>query len=107
MMPVAGQNTVLDAAAFQGKTHNRGTVVEREDVAFCVHEQDRPVTAVHNKSALGFQLLKSTGTHKIRGRMIHRRVSTRGSMIRQRPPRNVNSISFDPIDRPNARVTTT
>src|SRR5262249_42900056 len=105
MMPVAGQNTVLDAAAFQGKTHMRTAVVEREDVAFCVHEQDRSVAAVHNKSALGFQLFKSAGTRKIRDRMIHRRVSTatRGSMIRQRLPRNVNSTSFDQMIDPRAQ----
>jgi hypothetical protein len=30
------------------------------------------VVAMHNKPSLGLQLLKGAGTHKFRGRVIHR-----------------------------------
>jgi hypothetical protein len=52
----------------------RAAIVEREDVPALVHEKDRAMTAVHNKPALGFQLLKIAGADKIRNRGIHRRL---------------------------------
>ena len=58
MMPVAGQDAVLDAAPIERETHMRAAIVEREDMAALVHEKDRAMAAVHNKPALGFQLLK-------------------------------------------------
>src|SRR5438874_7896070 len=67
MMPVAGQDAVLDAATLQRETHMRTAVVERKDVPILMHEQDRAVAAVHNKPAFGFQFLKSARVHKIRG----------------------------------------
>jgi hypothetical protein len=39
MMPMAGQNPVLDRAAVQRKTEMRATVVEREDTAPVVHDK--------------------------------------------------------------------
>ena len=74
MMPMAGQDTVLDAATLQREPHMRTAVVECEDVLILVHEQDRAVAAVHNKPALGFQLLKTARMHEIRGRGIHGRL---------------------------------
>src|SRR5271168_3894647 len=53
MMPVAGQDAVLDAATLQRETHMRTAVVERKDVPLLVHEQNRAVAAVHNKPTLG------------------------------------------------------
>jgi len=58
----------------QRETHMRTAVVEREDAPILVHEQDRAVAAVHNKPALGFQLLKTARVHEIRGRGIHGRL---------------------------------
>jgi hypothetical protein len=57
----------------------RAAIVEREDVPALVHEKDRAMTAVHNKPALGFQLLKIAGADKIRNRGIHRRLIQEGS----------------------------
>ena len=57
MVPVAGQDAVLDAATIQWETHMRATIVEREHVPVLVHEENRAMAAVHNKSAFGFQLL--------------------------------------------------
>src|ERR1700751_3286066 len=75
MMPVAGQDAVLDAAPIERETHMRAAIVEREDMPALVYEEDRAMAAVHNKSALGFQLLKGAAAHKLRGRVIHRRLS--------------------------------
>jgi len=44
----------------------------REDMPILVNEQDRAVAAVRNKLALGLQLLKRAGTHKIRDHVSHR-----------------------------------
>ena len=52
-------------------------VVQREDMPALVHEKDRAMATVHNKSALGFQLLKSARAHEVRGLSIH------GRLIRQ------------------------
>jgi hypothetical protein len=57
MMPVAGQDAVLNAAAIERETHMRAAIVEREDVPTLMHEKDRAMAAVHYKSPFGFQLL--------------------------------------------------
>ena len=80
MMPMAGQDAVLDAASFQRETHVRTAIVEREDLSALVYEQDRAVAAVHNNPTLEPQLFKSSGAHEIQGRVLHRR------LIRQGPP---------------------
>src|SRR6266478_3941852 len=74
MVPVAGQDAVLDAAAIQWETHMRAAIVEREHLPVLVHEENRAMAAVHNKPPLGFQLLKATRAHEIQGRVIHRRL---------------------------------
>jgi hypothetical protein len=57
MMPVAGQDAVLNTAPIERETHVGAAIVEREDVPTLMHEQHRAVAAVHNKPAFGFQLL--------------------------------------------------
>ena len=57
MVPVAGQDAVLNAAAIERETHVGAAIVKREDVPTLMHEQHRAVAAVHNKPAFGFQLL--------------------------------------------------
>ena len=74
MMPVAGEDTVLDAATLKREAHMWTAVVEREDVPVLVHEQDRAVAAVHNKPTFGFQLFKTGRVYEIRGRAIHGRL---------------------------------
>src|SRR5271156_6717188 len=83
MMPVAGQDAVLDAATIQRETHMRTAVVEREDVPILVYEEYWAMAAVHNKPALGFQLLKGAGARKFRGHFIHRYLIRQGSAAAQ------------------------
>src|SRR6516164_5667840 len=78
MMPMAGQDAVLDAASFQRETHVRTAIVERENLSALVYEQDGAVAAVHNNPTLEPQLFKSSGAHEIRGRVIHRRLLRNG-----------------------------
>jgi hypothetical protein len=65
MMPMAGQDAVVDAASVQWETHVRTPIVEREDLSTLVYEQDGAVAAVHNKPTLEPQLFKSSGAHEI------------------------------------------
>src|SRR5262249_56173253 len=78
MMPIAGQDAILDAASFQRETHVRTAIVEREDLSALVYEQDGAVAAVRNKPTLEPQLFKSSGAHEIRGRVLHRRLLPNG-----------------------------
>ena len=48
MMPMAGQDPVLDAAPIERETHVRAPIVKREDAAAVVHDQDRAVAAVND-----------------------------------------------------------
>ena len=72
VMPMTGQDAVLDAATVERKAHMRAAVVEGEDVPAIVDDQDRRVAAVHHEPPLGLQLGKATCAHKVRCRRIHR-----------------------------------
>jgi hypothetical protein len=74
MMPVAGQNAILDAAPFERETHMRAAIVERKDVAALLHKEDRAVAAMHNEPPCGFQFIEAARVHEIRGRGIHGRL---------------------------------
>jgi hypothetical protein len=65
MVPVAGQDAVLNAAANERETHVGAAIVEREDVPAFMHEQHRAVAAVHNKPALGFYLFEGARAYEI------------------------------------------
>src|SRR5204863_9715599 len=73
MMPMAGQDAVLDAAAFERETHMRTAIIERENVPAFVYEEDRAMASVHNEPPFGFQLLKAARPYEIRRRDIHGR----------------------------------
>ena len=81
MMPMAGQDAVLDAAAIERETHMRAAIVEREHAPAVVHEQDRAMAAAHDEPPLGFQLLEAARAHEIRGRHVHGRLSRVGRTI--------------------------
>ena len=54
VMPMTGQDAVLDAAAIERKAHMRAAIVEGEDAPALVDDQDRAMTAVHDEPPLGF-----------------------------------------------------
>jgi hypothetical protein len=53
MMPMAGQDAVLDAATIEREPHMGTPIVEREHLSTLLDEQHRAVAAVHNKSPFG------------------------------------------------------
>src|SRR5260370_24154545 len=60
VVPMTGQDAVLDAAALERKTHVRATIVEGEDAPAVVDDEDRPMATVHNEPALRFEFLKAS-----------------------------------------------
>jgi hypothetical protein len=76
----------------------RTPIVEREDLATLVHEQDRAVAAMHNKSTLGPQLLKGSGAHEIQGLAVHRR------LIQQGPPQRDSAGCCSPVNTATAYI---
>ena len=53
MMPMAGQNAVLDTAAIEGKPHMRAAIVEGEYTPTFKDEEDWPVATAHQKTPYG------------------------------------------------------
>jgi hypothetical protein len=88
MVPVAGQDAVRNTAPIERETHMRAAIVESEDMPALVHEKDRSMAAVHDKSPFGFQLIESARAHEVRGLSIHGRLirqAVRGNAIQQGP----------------------
>jgi hypothetical protein len=85
----------------------RAAVVEREDMPALVHEKDRAMAAVNNKSPFGLYLFEGARAHEVRGLSIHGRLiwqALRASAIQRGPSSNVNPASNLPFD-PTAYVT--
>src|SRR5258705_14839 len=64
VVPVAGQDTVFDAAAFERKAHVRTAIVERENVSVGVDDEDRAMRSAYDELPLGLQLLKAPRAHE-------------------------------------------
>ena len=64
---MAGQDTVLDAAAVERKTHVRTAIVERENALLGLDDEDRTMRPMYNELPLGLQFLKTARAHEIRG----------------------------------------
>jgi hypothetical protein len=71
VVPVAGQDTVVDAAAVERKAHVRTAIVERENALAGVNDEDRTVRPADDELSLCLQFLEATRSHKIRGWTIH------------------------------------
>jgi hypothetical protein len=80
VVPMTGQDTVLDAAALERETHMRATIVEREDAAALVNDEDGPVVTMHNQAALRLQLLKAAGEREFLVRRVHEHTSVLGCL---------------------------
>ena len=75
VVPVAGQDAVLDAAAIQRKAHMRAAIVEREHTTFVVDDEYRTMPPVRDQPPLRFQLLEAARAHEIRGWCVHEQSS--------------------------------
>jgi hypothetical protein len=58
VVPMTGQDAVLNAAALEREAHVRATIVEGEDTSVVVDDKDRTVMTAKNKASLSFQLVK-------------------------------------------------
>ena len=63
VMPMTGQDAVLDAAPLQWETHVRAPIVEGEDATAVVNNEDRAMTAMQDDPALRPELLKAAGAN--------------------------------------------
>jgi hypothetical protein len=75
VVPVTGQDPVLDASQVERETHVRAPVVERENAAAVMDDEDRAMDAVQNESALRPQLFQAARKRKARVRHIYERIS--------------------------------
>ena len=71
VVPMTGQDAVLDAAPLKRETHVRATIVEGADAPAVVDNKDRTMAAVQNKPALSLQVLKAARKH-FPARHVHR-----------------------------------
>src|SRR5260370_41105865 len=75
VVPMTGQDAVLDAAALERKAHVRATIVEGEDAPAVVDDEDRTMTTLHNQPPLRLQLFKAAHKHEFLVRCIHAHTS--------------------------------
>ncbi len=80
VVPMTGQDAVLDAAALEWEAHVRATVVEGEDAPAVVDDEDRTMAAVYDEPPLRLQLLEAPGEREFLVRRVHEHIS------RTRPP---------------------
>ena len=73
VVPVAGQDTVLDAAAVERKPHVRTAIVKRENAPAVVNDEDRTMRPAHDELPFGLQLLEAARANEVRDRTIHGR----------------------------------
>src|ERR1700757_3325991 len=74
MMPVPGQDAILDAVPFEWETHMRAAIVERKDATTLLYEEDRAVAATHHEPPFGFQFIEAASVYEIQCRGIHGRL---------------------------------
>ena len=88
VVPMTGQDAVLDAAALEREAHVRATIVEGEDAPAVVDDEDRTMATVHNEPPLRLQLLKAPREREFLVRRVHEHTSrSRSSWGRSRYPR--------------------
>src|SRR5262249_32633499 len=71
VVPVTGQDPVLDAAALEREAHVRAAIIEREHAPAVVDDEDRAMATVHNEPALRLQLFKASREREFLVRRVH------------------------------------
>ena len=59
VMPMTGQDAVIEAAALEREAHVRAAIVESEDAPAVVNDEDRTMAAVQYEPPLRLELLKA------------------------------------------------
>jgi hypothetical protein len=71
MMPVAGQDPVLDAAAVKRKAHVRASVVEGDHIAAISHDQHGAAGRADHHAAAVAQLAERPDANEARAGVVH------------------------------------
>ena len=71
VMPVTGEDAVLDAAAMERKAHTRAAVVEGDDVLAVSHDQHRPARRADHHAAAVAQFAEQAYANKAPARVVH------------------------------------
>src|SRR5437879_13721691 len=72
VVPVTGQDAVLDAAALEREAHVRAPIVEGEDTSVVVDDKDRTMATVQNGASFGLQLVNTAREHEFLVRYVHK-----------------------------------
>ena len=75
VVPMTGQDAVLDAAALEREAHVRATIVEGEDAPAVVDDEDRTMATVHDEPPLRLQLLEAPREREFLVRRVHAHTS--------------------------------
>ena len=90
---MAGQDAVLDAATLEWEAHMRATIVEREDAATVVDDQDRTMAAVHHEPAFRLQFIKVACENKFCVWRVHKHALVRSSINAHIGPYSANFMT--------------
>jgi hypothetical protein len=75
VVPMTGQDAVLDTAALEREAHMRATIVEGEDAPAVVDDEDGAMATAHNEPPLRLQLLKTARQREILVGRVHEHIS--------------------------------
>jgi hypothetical protein len=93
VVPMTGQDAILDAAALKRETHVRTPIIEGEDAPAVVHDKDRTMTAVENEPALRLQLIKAAREHKFPASPMEiRAAGKRSDIVFRKSDRCISSV---------------
>src|SRR5262249_5803183 len=85
VVPMTGQNAVLDAAALEREPHVRATIVEGEDASAVVDDENRTMAAMHNEPTLRLELLEASREREFLVGPVHEHTSRRRPCCRYPP----------------------
>ena len=81
VVPMTGQDAVVDAPAIEREAHMRATIVERKDASAVVDHQDWTVPAVNNEPSLRPEFCEAPCEREFRCRRIHGRSPVMGPQV--------------------------
>src|SRR5262249_38696292 len=75
VVPVTGQDSVLDTAALEREAHMRATIVEGKDALAVVDDEDGAMATAYKEPPLCLQLIKTRRQREILVGRVHEHIS--------------------------------
>jgi hypothetical protein len=75
MVPMTGQDAILDSASLKREAHVWATIVEGENAPMFVDDEDWTMATLHNEPPLRPQLFKASHEHESVIRCVHAHTS--------------------------------